>query len=80
LRRELDLVREILLKIESDPRFDGQFVPANAATLGISKYSEIEICYNCRLLIEAGLLSGNVKMAQHGVVLIASIKWTATTF
>ena len=60
MKRDMDLIRDLLLKIESDPLYDGtRWVPVNKpADLGISNHSPEEVGYHLTMLIEAGLIKG----------------------
>jgi hypothetical protein len=61
----MDLVREILLKIEADPEFDGNKMRGiSGAALGITDHTDPEIFYNAVHLVEEGYLEGNVKMSH----------------
>jgi hypothetical protein len=59
MKRDMELIRTILLKIEDDPEFDGNYHPANATALGIVGYDHLEVVYHVAMLIEAGFLEGN---------------------
>jgi hypothetical protein len=80
MKRDMDLVRTILLKVEADLKFDGTMHPARAAELGIEGHSEGEIAYNCAQLVEAGFLTGNTKMAIQGVVMVGKLTWEGHEF
>ncbi len=41
--RDLDLIRDILLRIEADPKFDGSANPVDAAKLGITDHSNAAV-------------------------------------
>lgn len=53
--RDMDLIREILLKVEEDPNCNAQ----NLSTLDIPGRSAEELHYHTRLLIRAGFVEGN---------------------
>jgi hypothetical protein len=75
MKRDMDLIRTILLKIEADPSFNGwpQDRRADAARLGITGHDDAEVNYNLVQAVDAGLLEGNTKMAAHGVVMISKL-------
>lgn len=64
MKRDMDLVRDILLAIEQDPKLDGtgwyQF--DDPADLGLTGRSYEEFAYHLTLLIEAGLIEGKTTM------------------
>ena len=61
MKRDLDLVRKILLAVESDPRYDGHHLlaPDISSEVGISERPIQEISYHLELLIKEGYLEGN---------------------
>ncbi len=76
MHRDMDLVREILLKIEADPEFDGNKMRGiSGAALGITDHTDPEIFYNAVHLVEEGYLEGNVKMAHAGLVMVKKLTW-----
>ena len=80
MKRDMDLVRTILLRVEADAKFDGMLNPASAADLGIEGHSDHEIAYNCAQLVEAGFLTGNTRMATQGTVIIGKLTWQGHEF
>jgi len=79
MNRDMDLARELLLFIESQPKCDGshwvQFEPEHFAVLGKSAG---EIRYHLSLLIEAGFIRG-----QHfgsGLPLVSKLTWQGHEF
>jgi hypothetical protein len=75
MKRDMDLIRTILLKVEADPSFNGwpQDRSADAGRLGITGHDDAEVTYHLVQAVEAGLLEGNTKMAAHGVVMISKL-------
>jgi hypothetical protein len=63
MKRDLDLIREILLRIEADPKFDGSPNPVDASVLGITERPNMEVMYQLAQLIEGGLLAGKILAA-----------------
>ena len=80
MKLDKDLAREILLKIEADPCFDGSFHPASAKNLGIDDCSPETFAYHCVLLHEAGFLEGNMKMAHQGHIVISRLTFKGHEF
>src|SRR5208283_2520076 len=65
MKRDMDLLRELLLKIEDNPQMDGtrEFYYATPEEMGIQGYSKEEVAYHLRLLIQNGFIDGAVTMA-----------------
>jgi hypothetical protein len=80
MQRDMDLFREILLKVEADPRFNGSFQSASAKGLGIEDCSPEKFAYHCVLLHEAGFVEGSMKMAGHGDVAISRLTYNGHEF
>jgi hypothetical protein len=59
VERNMDLIREMLLRIASDPKLDGShnFVFNSKDNLG--DYSQDELNYHVDLLFEAGFVAGS---------------------
>lgn len=62
MKRDMDLFRQILFKIEENPEMDGtrEFYPNSPEEIGIFDHSTEEVAYHIKLLIEAGLVDGAV--------------------
>lgn len=79
MKRDMDLIRDLLLHIESDPLFDGQHwvTPATPSDMGISGHSMEEIAYHLSLLIDAGYVKG-----QHAMLIptISQLTWDGHEF
>ena len=58
----MNLIREILLLIEADPRYNGQYVFLynTSEEFGISDRTTDEVGYNLALLIRAGFVDGSI--------------------
>ena len=80
MKRDMDLIREILLRVEAADRFNGAMLSADASGLGISGCDKMQFAYNTALLIEAKMLTGNAKMAVIGQVLVGGLTWTGHEF
>ena len=59
---DLDLIRDLLLKVEANPEMNGktEFIYQSPEDIGILGHSLEEIAYHASLLIEAGYLKGNL--------------------
>jgi hypothetical protein len=79
MKRDMDLIRDLLLHIESNPLFDGQswVTPAVPSEMGISGHSIEEIYYHLVLLIEAGYLKGKTGMVEP---VICRMTWDGHEF
>ncbi len=65
VKRDMDLLRELLVKIEENPQMDRtrEFYYDTPEEMGIEGHSVEEVAYHLRLLIEAGFIDGAVTMA-----------------
>lgn len=78
----MDLIRALLIGIDADPILDGQHwlspsVKNNLGVIGVSDYSEDQVAYHLRLLIEAGLVDGNTTMEMP---IISRLTWQGHEF
>jgi Hypothetical protein (DUF2513) len=84
MKRNMELIRDILLRVEADPKLDGaDFRRATAETLGITERTEAEVAYHLDLLIQAGFLNGNTKMLGRGdqkLTRISKLTWEGHEF
>jgi Hypothetical protein (DUF2513) len=80
VQRDMDLVRNLLLNIEADRRFDGVrwYRISAPEDLGISEYSAEEVGYHVNLLIEAGFLKG--KGGAETIPPINKLTWQGHEF
>ena len=60
MKRNLDLIREILLHIETGEEYDGtrEFYYSTPEELGLAGYTPEQFAYHCTLLIEDGYIDG----------------------
>ncbi len=59
MKRDMDLIRDLLLRIESDPTFDGvHWIPFDKS-YEFAGHSFEEVTYHVDLLFEARLIKGN---------------------
>jgi len=81
MTRDMELIRTLLLRIDTDPRLDGMsslFVQ-NTEELGITGHSMPEVAYHIRLLIEADFIKGNPNVAG-GMPAIVRLTWNGHEF
>jgi Hypothetical protein (DUF2513) len=83
MKRDMDLVRDLLLGVEADPRLDGtKWIRPderdNLGVVGIGPHSKREIAYHLELLIEAGLIEG--RSGVDDVPAIARLTWQGHEF
>jgi hypothetical protein len=79
MKRDMDLVCDLMLKIEDDPIYDGMnWVPADVARFGVNNHTKEEIGYHLRLLIEAGLIKG--KTIGEPMRVINKLTWEGHEF
>lgn len=65
MKRDIDLFRELLLKIEENPDMDGtrEFSYHSPEEIGITGHTVEEVAYHLRLLIESNFVNGAVTIA-----------------
>lgn len=65
VKRDMDLIREILVLINEDPKYDGtrDFYYETPEQFGILNHSVEEVAYHLALLIESGYVDGAVTVA-----------------
>ncbi len=78
MKRDLDLIRDILAKVDADPRFDGShftvFGPSD-----FPGYSQEQITYHIDLLFEADLVKG-VATLDAPAAAISRLTWLGHEF
>jgi hypothetical protein len=76
VQRDMDLTRELLLKIEADERLDGMrwLRYSSPEELGINDHSLDEIGYHLKMLIEANFLTGKTNLME-AMPYIKNITW-----
>lgn len=71
MKRNMDLIRDLMLRIEGDSDVD------------ISSYSEKQQVYHMALLVEAGLIEGEIKHDDQGdikAVIFTRLTWAGHEF
>ncbi|RJQ25595.1 DUF2513 domain-containing protein [Candidatus Parcubacteria bacterium] len=78
MKRDPDLIRQILLSVEEKNNLD-QLFPTN---LGITGWDNADIDYHALLLIEAGYLEGKATPMGQGnvMVVIKRLTWESMSF
>ena len=79
MQRDMEIIRTILLKVESDPRYNGEMYRVDAEEFGLPDQPDAFV-YNATLIHEAGYIAGNCKMASHGTVAIGRLTWEGHEF
>lgn len=85
MNRDMDFIRDILIRIEDDPQMDGtrEFYFVTADEFGFPDRSSDELAYNFSLLVEAGFVEGGAgavlpiivrRLTWHGHEFLDSIK------
>ena len=82
MQRDLDLVKDILLVIEADPKYDGthEFCYQTSEEFGIHEHSTEEVAYHLALLIEAGFVKGAVVPKFVPLHTIRALTWSGHEF
>ncbi len=78
MKRDIDLVRKLLLEIERDPKLDGTHFQAGTAAgfdLDPAEYSDAEVAYHLTMLIEEGFVTGSKETP-----LVSSLTWKGHEF
>ena len=80
VQRNMDLIREVLLKIEENSEMDGtrSFMLEQPEQLGITGYPVEEVAYHVKLLIKEKLLDGDARGYSIGIV--RSLTWDGHEF
>jgi Hypothetical protein (DUF2513) len=77
MKRDMDLVRELLLKLEAEP-LDGDLYSVDPDGFGISDRTHEEIAYHMVLLIDGGLLDGERDLS--GMFVARKLTWGGHDF
>lgn len=79
MKRDMDLIRDLLLAIEDHPELDGfgMFQFEGPEDLGIADRSFEEFHYHLVMLIEAGLVNGELTMQSP---IISKLTWQGHDF
>jgi hypothetical protein len=77
LKRDMDLIRGLLLKLEQQ-NLDGNEYDLNVAELGIARHSNEEVAYHVELLIDAGFL--DAERTQSGSFVARKLTFAGCDF
>jgi hypothetical protein len=79
MKRDMELARALLAQIESGNEFNGSggYILA-AKDLGESGHSDEEVAYHVILLVEAGLVKGDLSVGD--VAVISRLTWAGHEF
>jgi hypothetical protein len=84
MKRDMGLVRDLLLGIERDPQFDGtkMLSPQKPEDFGITNHSIEEVSYHLAMLIEEGFINGKTTGIRIGatVPVISKLTWKGHEF
>jgi len=82
MKRDMDLIRELLIGIEENPLLDGHkwVTPDKPEEIGISDRSIEEVGYHLHLLIEAGLVHGKPAAVGTYMPWISKLTWQGHEF
>jgi hypothetical protein len=81
VQRDMDLVRDILLRIEQDPKYDGtaEFYYETPEDFGIDGQTIDEVSYHLALLIQEGFIDGAVTSVVP-MQIIRKLTWRGHEF
>jgi hypothetical protein len=77
MKRNMDLIRKILIQIEEHDESQGAFVRAD-----VDGHTSEEVIYHCVLLKEAGLIEAEIMQycVGHGDAAISRLTWAGHEF
>ena len=80
MKRDMDLIRDILIRIEDDPQMDGtrEFYFPTAQDMGFPDRSSEEVAYNFSLLVEEGFVNGAASAFLP--IIVRSLTWRGHEF
>jgi Hypothetical protein (DUF2513) len=80
VQRDMDLVRDMLLRIEQDTRLDGtRFIGFKFSELGIAA-DQSKLAYHLAMLIEEGFLDGLGRTDIETLPVIRKLTWKGHEF
>ena len=77
MERNMDLIRELLLRIAANPRLDGTHPYTFDSADNLQGFSQEEINYHVDLLIEEGYVKGN---SRGDVPVVTQLSWQGHEF
>ena len=79
MKRDMDLARTLLLRVEKDATFNGNdYYIQHPSELALEKWSDEQVSYHLHLLIEAKLLDGSADLG--GGFSILKLTWQGHEF
>jgi len=83
MKRDMDLIRELLIGIEADQRLDGKRwiepdAQDNFGVVGVSSHSAKEVAYHLEMLMDAGLIEGKCGLAE--MPRVSKLTWQGHEF
>ena len=78
MERNMDLIREMLLRVAADPKLDGSNRYVFDSTDNLGNYSQEELNYHVDLLLEAGFVEGNPDSTPNPM--ISKLTWKGHEF
>jgi Hypothetical protein (DUF2513) len=79
VQRDMDLIRQLLLRIEQDPKLDGrEWIHFDPSELGLADRSPEEIGYHLAMLIKADFVEGRIGI--EAVPVISKLTWEGHEF
>lgn len=80
MQRDMDLIRDLMLKLEADKRLIGaELVQFSPQDLGLNDTRRDEIIYHLGLLIGAGFVDG-VRYNAHLIPTVSQVTWAGQEF
>lgn len=84
MKREMDLVRELLLRIEEFAKpvtsIKLDYLTAHDPRLQVQGYEQVQIAYHISLLVEAGLVNGVRNHVVESQIIIKGVSWRGHEF
>jgi Hypothetical protein (DUF2513) len=78
VERNMDLIREMLLRVAADPKLDGGSRYVFDSTDNLGNYSQEELNYHVDLLLGAGFIEGNPDSTPNPT--ISKLTWKGHEF
>ena len=80
MKRDMELIRDILIRIEDDPQMDGtrEFYFYSAKEMGFPDRSSEEVSYNFSLLVEEGFVDGAASVFL--TIIVRKLTWDGHEF
>jgi hypothetical protein len=79
VQRDMDLIRQLLLRIEQDPKLNGkEWIHFDPSELGLANRNSEEIGYHLAMLIEADFVEGRIGI--EAIPTISKLTWEGHEF